>query len=653
MGDEWLFELMENPASVKVADSLKGYPTPSLRTSPSPCGDSFSLGERSPFGFQIELSPSRYTQNIPCCPGTNVPSWDDLISSKRVTSKTFLRSDDEIHKLFAGWSELDLIHGGQESLSHIQSQLRVCSLERYNGELLEKFQRLLDPSNKRAFLQLFDFGFYYLSNNLLSEMQTDKFLKWAIENDLVEVMKSYFENQLSTIHASATKILKSALRIGDAEFLQFLIDSEIDKSPLKGIYGGKCLARVASKGHMTIARILLDCGAEINVPVSKEFPETALYQATSHNRVEIVELLLQAGAEVDTLCFYEECPTALSIAIEQHSTQLVGMLIRAGANVDECRFKEDNVSFPALKWSALHCSQELHSILVEASEHHTNSICADGILEAANAGTQCLSDYLAKCSKSAYCGMEERLQERALLEAAADEEGTHKNAIISLLKIGVDPNAAEKGEPVILEAVRAGNFETIKILINAGADLNTPDLLSAALWQKNNVKLFEALLKEEGLDITICGGRALQAAARLKNLDAIQSLLFHGANVNEPVTEAGGTALQLAADDIEIIRVLLKAGADINAPAPGGGFTALQHAALCSKIDIVQELLQAGADVNAPAAEFLGNTALQAAVGSGEKKIVRILLDAGADVNAPGSMLDGRTALQQACGEVR
>lgn len=220
-----------------------------------------------------------------------------------------------------------------EFLTLLQSQIRVSSLERYEGEPLMKFQSLLAPSNPSSLLQILYFALYRLSNNLLLEYETDKFLRWLIEHQQNELLVLFLKTQTPTVHACATKILESALRIGDDDFLQLLISSGIDLSPLKGVYGGRHLIRAACENNLQIAQILLNNGADVNTPASREYPLTALQKAASitsfdleasEDPVHMVQFLLETCADIDTITTFsnktlrypKQCvPTGLTLFV--------------------------------------------------------------------------------------------------------------------------------------------------------------------------------------------------------------------------------------------------------------------------------------------------------------------------------------------------
>lgn len=178
-------------------------------------------------------------------------------------------------------------------------------------------------------------------------------------------------------------------------------------------------------------------------------------------------------------------------------------------------------------------------------------------------------------------------------------------------------------------AAGTGSLDLVKMLLDAGADINAPGPGTGGLT-------------------------ALQVAAGAGLLDMVKLLLNAGADVNAPGSNIGGrTALRVATGtgSLEMVKILLDAGADPNARGSQiGGRTPLQVAAGARSLDMVQLLLNAGANVNARALYLGGRTALRVAAGAGSLEMVKLLLNAGADVNAPPAQKDDLTALQCAAG---
>ncbi len=605
------------------------------------------------------------------------------------------------------------------SLSQIQSQMLVSSLERYDGELMEKSQLLCGPSTQSSVLRILEFALYRLSNNLLSETAIDELSRWLIRQQQNGLLASFLKTEMPTVHACATKILESVLRIGDANFLELLIDSGIDISPLKGVYGGRHLLYATNQGNSQIVQILLKNGADVNTLPTEPPWLTTLQYATSRGDAHIVQVLLKAGANVDAVSISPWYDTALSIAVgDGRKVELVRILLAAGANIDNCTIGNK----PAIEYSALFCHHdELHQILLSASSKDYGSTTFHGVLEAASTGIQALSKYLSKNGKTG--ALLQEILEEALKFAC---EHSNHSAVMSLLDMGVDPNCllpSNIGCP-LQNAVSQGDFELVKMLIKAGASVKTPGILCSAIEHDEKMcqgsKMLQFML-EEGADIKTYGKRALSRAAYGGNFEAFQILLFSGVDVDDDysfntqtvlqnavrsqnigtvkiILDAGadvnalsedgvdtavGIAVEVATDSyqsVEMVQVLLAAGADVNIPesilqAPihrgderlvsilvkegadvnspttrGDSISPVQAAAMKGNLSLIKLLLESGANINAPAGKVNGRTAIQAASSTESPKmeLIQFLLDAGANINAPAGEFNGRTAIQAA-----
>lgn len=160
----------------------------------------------------------------------------------------------------------------------------------------------------------------------------------------------------------------------------------------------------------------------------------------------------------------------------------------------------------------------------------------------------------------------------------------------------------------LLLAVRNKDVSLIKCLINAGADIQDPNIVISAVSTGNE--------------------------------QIVKNILEAGANVNHPASShRGRTALQLATEkgDIELVDILLEAGADVNQePAERAGATALQFAAIRGYIGIAHRLLDSGADVNAAKSLSYGRTTLEGAAEYGRIDMLQLLLNKGASIRGRG-----------------
>lgn len=202
--------------------------------------------------------------NLPSLTTRNSYEGNALALFEGIASPSYPTSNEEWQMLLARIFGITINTDDHGSLSQIQPQMLVSSLERYDGELMEKSQLLCGPSTQSSVLRILEFALYRLSDNLLSETATDEFSRWLIRQQQNGLLASFLKTEMPTVHACATKILESVLRIGDANFLELLIDSGIDISPLKGVYGGRHLLYATNQGNSQIVEILLKNGADVN-----------------------------------------------------------------------------------------------------------------------------------------------------------------------------------------------------------------------------------------------------------------------------------------------------------------------------------------------------------------------------------------------------
>ncbi len=189
-----------------------------------------------------------------------------------------------------------------------------------------------------------------------------------------------------------------------------------------------------------------------------------------------------------------------------------------------------------------------------------------------------------------------------------------------LLQAGEDANAVVNGEPVLMQAARAGNVDAVKALLAKGANVNI----------------------EEGM----YGQTALMWAASAGNTAVVKTLIEAGADM-QARNRAPGTGIEKdinfripAEGDPLGIRSHRNSGA-WGITLDGIQFTPLMWAARAGHIDTVKALLDAGAGVNEAKPE--GTTSLVLAIINNHWELASRLLDWGADPNKG----PGYTALHQ------
>ena len=267
-------------------------------------------------------------------------------------------------------------------------------------------------------------------------------------------------------------------------------------------------------------------------------------------------------------------------------------------------------------------------------------------------------------------------------------KAVRNNDLAEVKQILTDKSAVNKADSrattPLHYAAAFGSLESVKLLLEAGADVNvrnaadaTPLVLAAPSPQKVAALLAKGadpklatkagrtallvaaatpsaaesvkMLLDAGADVNALdqrGGSALMEATNAGRADVARLLIERGAKV-DIVDGRGSTPLMeaIVAADLDLVKFYLGKGANVNAASTFGGMvkhgpialtklTPLMLAAPFASGDMVKTLIAAGANVNCQ--DGRGLTPLMAAIASENQDpaVVDILIAAGADVNA-------------------
>lgn len=149
----------------------------------------------------------------------------------------------------------------------------------------------------------------------------------------------------------------------------------------------------------------------------------------------------------------------------------------------------------------------------------------------------------------------------------------------------------------------------------------------------------------------------LHEAVRRGDLDTVRKLVNTGADVNKRKGGFETTALHIAAAGVtpgpapysyrieharEMARILVAHGADVNL-RDNLGDTPLCKVALFNNFEVGEVLIEAGADLDAPTA--YGRRPLHIAADMGHKEVAKLLIEHGANINVKDD--EGRTPLHE------
>jgi uncharacterized protein len=454
-------------------------------------------------------------------------------------------------------------------------------------------------------------------------------------------------------------------------------------------YGASPVADAAMQGDKSALKTLLQQKADVNA--AQPDGATALQWAAYKSDLEMADLLIRAGANVKTA--NRDGATPLSLACERGNAAMMDKLLKAGADVNEkgphgetpLMMASRNGNVDAIKLlidrkADVNAKETLRgtTALMWAAEQSHPAAVRLLIANGADMGATSAPDvrprgaYLAPSAAARFANGDQ-LGRRNRANAPERTVTTGDDVADAAAFFGNRNQVKDGGGMTALVfAAREGDLETVKILVEAGANVN---------------------------QLTNYGWTALLTATQNKNYQIGKYLLEHGANPNI-ANNGGWRPLYLATDNrnieggdypvrpadmdhLEFIKLLIDKGADVNARVCGSkstatvcsgdstetrtiftnqwlyedGATAFVRAAQSGDVTLMKLLLAHGADPKIATAHNV--TALSTASGIGwvegitfqwseaqNLEAVKMCLDLGIDVNAVDS--DGRSALHGA-----
>ena len=424
--------------------------------------------------------------------------------------------------------------------------------------------------------------------------------------------------------------LVSAVKEGHEDSVDKLINVTKDFLNEKDGNGDPLLVCATKKGHFKCAEVLIRAGADVNLPGKNG--ETALSNSAAMDNNDCVKSLIQKGADVNTFDL-EHIVSPLNCAIACGQTETMKTLLNAGADLNTER------EFAALRVESKAGDRECVILLLQVGEdiHHGD------VLEIPKRGYKEIIDVFFKEGAVVH-NDKEKWDVTVLIEATKEGHTDYMRK----MQLGAGINRGHKCHRVrrvLVHSIEQGHNNSLRLLVELGGKVNIKHELMeltplGAAVQQGQDECVQLLLKS-GASPT---GRALAEAVVNDRLNCMKILLDAGADVNEPSEIANDDeekpALIHAAKKglYKFVELLIQAGADLNAISEHGStaiVTASQHLNYKTNESVdhgkcVNMLIDEGADVNK---NVLGNTALSNVVHYGRDAILKSLIEAGADVN--------------------
>lgn len=390
-------------------------------------------------------------------------------------------------------------------------------------------------------------------------------------------------------------------------------------------------------------RLLLDAGASVH----GEGGHTALHEAAVRGDISIMKLLLDRGADINAPG--STYGTPLKGAIQSRDAAVVQFMLDRGADINGCGSTRSHPVDQAIFGGNCRAADKL----LEMGAKFSGEALAEAL---GHSSKEYLVPVLLR--KGADPNTEDKGYGNVLQLAIANH--CEIDTIRLLLTAGADINAVEGEYGTALQmAVVQKREEIVRLLLEHGADLNMPTCgkegnpLQAAVIRKLEPVI--QLLLDKGADINTVGGRygtVLQAAASTSNEDLVAMLLAKSVEV-DTIGGEYGTALRaaVAMNHEGVVRLLLDAGANPNMrmeashSTKANNFTnelfssVVEIAAELANITMFQLLLDYGMELSPDVLE----NAFVKAVNTPEpdsklKEMVEFLVSKGADIKRHGGL---------------
>lgn len=439
----------------------------------------------------------------------------------------------------------------------------------------------------------------------------------AVEGGSLPIIKEVINNidDINVVDNNGQSVLFFSVLKENDILTKFLISNGIDVNILdKKRQSALFNSVILGSNNLSTIELLLEKGAKLNIKdhaektildeilkilsivKSKSEKVEGKYRLVNKDRnyLKLTGLLIDNGLAIDRID--AEGKTVLYKEVERENYDTIDFLISSGADVNTQDKNGKTVIFDAVLKGPSNMEMIDHLISKGADIDHKDfneRTIVDDLAEAI-----LITQNNKKPSSKRFLDLRDDEDYFALL----------KKILIFKPKIN---SPKENGRTILFDLVIQNNIELIKLIVNAGADLNIID---------NNKNTPLSFMIDDGLKIS-------HQKEKEQFLERLVFLLKFRIDVNT-VDSEGRTVFHksVMADDLEVVEKLLtkKTNLDIKDKQ---GRTALHHTQWKGNYKIARLLIAAGANINE--ADYAGFSILNYAAILGHTKLVVVLILSG------------------------